>query len=170
VLYMASPENTDANQIFRWLFAVLGIYVRKKRLGDVFGSRVACRLDNSNSPEPDLFFVAARNRARVKRGGVEGPPDVAVEIVSPESVDRDYGKKRKQYERFGVSEYWIIDEYAQKMIVFKLDSYKKYREVPPRKKIHHSQVITGFRLDPRWLWQDPLPDELEVLQHLLETK
>ena len=41
--------------------------------------------------------------AVVKRGRVEGPPDLAVEIVSPDSVDRDYGKKRGQCSGNGCS-------------------------------------------------------------------
>ena len=87
--------------------------------------------------------------------------------MSPESVERDYDKKRRQYQRFKIPEYWIIDEHERKVIVLRLDARGKYREVAPRKGIFHSQVIEGFWLDPNWLWQDPFPDELEILQRLL---
>jgi Uma2 family endonuclease len=105
VIYIASPENTDAAELFRWLILLMGIYARKKRLGGVLGSRVACRLDDKNAPEPDILFVSAKHRERIKRGGVEGPPELAIEIVSPESVERDYDKKRRQYQRFKIPEY-----------------------------------------------------------------
>ncbi|MBL8794164.1 MAG: hypothetical protein JNM56_09680 [Planctomycetia bacterium] len=30
VIYVASPENIGANELFRWLFTVAGVFVRKK--------------------------------------------------------------------------------------------------------------------------------------------
>jgi Uma2 family endonuclease len=167
VIHMTSPENTEANDLFGWLYTVMRIYIRKRKLGRIFGSRVACRLDDANAPEPDILFVAEKNRDRLQRRGVEGPPDLAVEIVSPESVERDYDKKRRQYQRFAIPEYWIIDEDEPKVTLLRLDRKGKYREVVPRKGVFHSQVLKGFRLDPNWLWQDPRPDELEILQQLL---
>ncbi len=167
VIYMASPHSIEANDLFLWLATVMRLYVRRKKFGKVYGSRVACRLDDKNAPEPDVLFVAERNRDRLKRGGVEGPPDLAIEIVSPESVERDYEKKRRQYQRFKIPEYWIIDEYERKVTLLRLDARGKYREVAPRKGLFHSQVLKGFWLDPNWLWQDPLADELETLQQLL---
>ena len=104
---------------------------------------------------------------RVKRRAVEGPPDLAIEIVSPESVERDYERKRRQYQHFKVPEYWIIDEDERKVTLLRLDARGKYREVAARKGTFHSQVLEGFWLDPNWLWQDPFPDELETLQQLL---
>jgi Uma2 family endonuclease len=68
---------------------------------------------------------------------------------------------------FGFPEYWIIDEDEHKVTLLRLDSRRKYREVAPRKGIFHSQALEGFYLDPQWLWQDPRPDELEILQQLL---
>jgi Uma2 family endonuclease len=141
----------------------------EKKLGRVYGSRVGCRLDDTNAPEPDILFVRAKHQGRVRRGGVLGPPDLAIEIVSPESVERDYRDKRHQYQRFKIPEYWIVDEEERKVTLLRLDAKGKYREVPARKGVFHSGVLKGFRLDPRWLWQDPRPDELEILRQLLES-
>jgi len=168
VIYMASPESLEANDLFGWLYTIMRYYVRKRKLGAVFGSRVACRLDDTNAPEPDILYVAQKNKERLHSGGVEGPPDLAIEIVSPESVERDYDKKRRQYQRFKIPEYWIIDEHERKVTLLRLDGRGKYREIAPRKRIFHSQALEGFWLDPEWLWQDPLPDELEVMARLLE--
>jgi Uma2 family endonuclease len=167
VIYMASPDNTRADDLFGWLFTVLKIYVRRKKLGRLTGSRVAYRLDDKSAPEPDIGFVRKVGLSRIKRGGVEGSPDLAIEIVSPDSIERDYITKRKKYEQAGVSEYWIVDEQEHKVTVLRPDATGKFREVRPRKGVFHSQVITGFRLDPSWLWQDPLPDEMDTVQRLL---
>ena len=167
VIYMASPENIEANDLFLWLITVMRLYVRRKKLGKIHGSRVACRLDDRSAPEPDILFVAEKNRDRLHSGGVEGSPDLAIEIVSPESVERDYVKKRRQYQQFGIPEYWIIDEHERKVTLLRLDARGKYREVAPRKGRFHSQALKGFWLDPNWLWQESFPDELDVLNQLL---
>jgi Uma2 family endonuclease len=166
-IYLDGPESTRNNHLFGWLIAVMGIYVGRRQLGLILCSRVVCRLDDMNAPEPDILFVSSQHRKRIKRDRLEGPPDLTIEIVAPESVDRDYDKKRWQYERFKVAEYWIIDEEMRKITLLRLDACGKYRKVAPRKGIYHSQVLKGFWLDPNWLWQDPFPDEVETLQKLL---
>jgi Uma2 family endonuclease len=167
VIYMASPENTDANERFMWLAAILEFFVRMKKLGRMFGSRVAFRIDETNGPEPDLAFVATARLHLVRRGRVDGPPDLAIEIVSPESVARDWISKRQQYEQAGVIEYWIIDEIKSTVTLLRLGRDLKYKEVRPRKGVLESKVIAGFWLRPAWLWQDKLPDPDEVLREIL---
>ncbi|MGE3808535.1 MAG: Uma2 family endonuclease [Gemmataceae bacterium] len=170
VIYVASPDNTDAAQLFVWLIGLMNGYAARKRLGKILGSRVACRFDDREAPEPDILFVKASHLDRVKRGGVDGPPDLAIEIVSPDSVERDYGKKRKQYERHGIAEYWIIDEENRSVLVLHLDGRKKYREVKqPRGRVT-SQELAGFWLKRSWLWQRPLPDPLDSLQLILKER
>lgn len=164
---MASPENIEANELVCWLLTIIRLFVRQRKLGRVHGSRVACRLDDRNAPEPDILFVSNKHLERLKRGGVEGSPDAAWEIVSPESVERDHEKKRKQYQRFRIPEYWIVDEAVRNVLLLRLDGRGMYREARPRKGRLHSQVLTGFWLDPDWLWQRPLPDELDTLQQIL---
>ena len=167
VIYMASPDNTDANDLNGWLLVLMRTYARRKDLGKVYVSRVAFRLDDKNGPEPDVGFLRKDRLHLVKRGRVEGPPDLALEIVSPDSVDRDYGKKRDQYERFGVPEYWIIDEVEERVTLLRLQPNGRYREVRPKKGVLYSEVLPGFYLKPEWCWQDPLPDELELLREML---
>jgi Uma2 family endonuclease len=167
VIYMASPENVDANKLFIWLITVINLYTRRKRLGEIFGSRVACHLDGGNGPEPDIIFVSAKHKSRIRRGGILGPPDLAIEIVSPESTERDYEKKRHQYERSKIPEYWIVDEEIKKVTLLRLDRLGKYRIATVRRGVLRSQVLKGFWLDPAWLWQDPRPDEMQIVQSLL---
>jgi len=167
VIYMASPDNTDANRLFIWVGGLVGLFAEETDQGEVFGSRVACRLDDKNAPEPDILFVRKKRRHQVKRGHVRGSPDAAWEIVSPESIDRDYIKKWKQYERACVPEYWIVDELEQKVTLLRLTKQGKYREVSPRNGELHSKVLKGFFLRPDWLWRKPLPKKTKILQEML---
>ncbi|HZV03527.1 MAG TPA: Uma2 family endonuclease [Gemmataceae bacterium] len=169
VIYMSSPENTDANSLFMWLGGLIHLFVEERELGEVFGSRVAFRMDEPQGPEPDIAFVRTERLHLVKRGYVEGPPDLAIEIVSPDSVDRDYVQKREQYRQAGVQEYWIVDEMEQRVVLLRLNAAGAYREVKPRKGALHSQVLYGFWLRPEWLWQEPRPKKATVLAEILKT-
>ena len=167
VIYMASPDNTDANRLFMWVGGLVDDFAKETDQGEVFGSRVACRLDDKNAPEPDIIFVLKKHLHRIKRGHVLGSPDAAWEIVSPDSIDRDYNKKWKQYERAGIPEYWIIDELEEKVILLTLTKQGKYREVAPKNGELHSKVLKGFFLRPDWLWRKPLPKKTKILQEML---
>jgi Uma2 family endonuclease len=167
VIHMASPDNTDANKLSVWFGGLLDLYVEEKELGQVFASRVALRLDDLNSPEPDLLFIRKSRLHLVKRGFIAGRADMAVEIVSPESEERDYGKKRAQYERAKIPEYWIINEMDQKVTLLRLTSRGTYREVRPKKGEFHSRALPGFWFRPEWLWQEPRPKKRKLLEQIL---
>ncbi len=167
VIYMASPDNTDANRLYGWLFMVIGFFLEVRDLGEIFGSRVALHLDDRNGPEPDIAVVLKDRLRVVRRGHILGPCDLAMEVVSPESVERDYVDKRALYQEAKVLEYWIVDEEQESVTLLRLNDKGKYREVRPRKGELHSAVLPGFWLRPEWLWQNPAPKKTDVLAELL---
>src|SRR5439155_23509868 len=114
----------------------------------------------------DSGFIAKRLERRRQRGYIDAPAALAIEIVSPDSVARDYVQKRALYERSGVREYWILDPDEQRATFLVLRN-KRYIEVEP---IHHkikSRVLPGLELDVRWLTGAARPGPYQVLQSLL---
>jgi Uma2 family endonuclease len=169
VIYMASPDNTDANDINVWVVSLVFDFAEYFDLGKVYVSRVACRLDEFNAPEPDILFVPKKWRRKILRGRIDGAPALAVEIVSPDSKDRDYTKKRLQYERFRIQEYWIIDEMKRTATFLRLGKDGKYREVTPRGGIFRSKVLRGFWLSLEWLWPEKRPLKVHALATLIRS-
>lgn len=167
VVYMASPENWQANTLFVWLLSLLDAFNESRELGQIVATRVAFRLDITNAPEPDIAFVTKKRWPPNKPGYFDGPPDLAIEIVCPESVHRDYQQKRRQYQKFGVREYWIVDDIDQRLTCFCLGKDGKFREVRPRQGKLHSRVLKGFWLKPEWLWQRPFPKKAKILKEIL---
>src|SRR5262245_10340403 len=105
VIYVASPDSPETAKVNVFLSALLSYYVSKFRLGEIYGPRSAFRLKKTYVPEPDIAFVR-RDRLPLWKGSLfQGAPDVAVEIVSPDSVERDTADKRAVYEEAGVLEY-----------------------------------------------------------------
>ena len=166
MIRIASPENVDHNDLVSWLGAILRPFVEVRQLGRLTINRVAYRLSDKNAPEPDLGFVSTARLGIVKSGYVDGPPDLAVEIISPESVVRDYEDKRRRYEAAGVGEYWIIDA-DEKRATFLVLNGDRFEESVPVDHIFRSSVLAGLEFDVRWLCQRPLPATLKIVQEML---
>lgn len=67
----------------------------------------------------DLYIVPVEQvRDFLDRSAVaEIPPLLAVEVVSPESVNRDYRYKRSEYAALEIPEYWIVDPMESKVTI-----------------------------------------------------
>jgi Uma2 family endonuclease len=59
--------------------------------------------------QPDLVMVHRSRIDIITKRGIEGPPDLVVEILSPYTIKRDRLGKRKTYARYRIPEYWIVD-------------------------------------------------------------
>jgi Uma2 family endonuclease len=170
VIYMASPDNWDNGLFFNWFSTILAGYVSERELGAIVGSRVAFYLDEFNSPEPDLAFVQTLRLKLATKVEFNGPPDAAIEIVSPDSVRRDYDEKRELYRAAGVREYWIIDPIKYQVTMLRLGSRRRFREVPPSDGVYRSEVVKGFWFRPEWFWNLPRPKSLNVLKRILRER
>ncbi|MBI1899872.1 MAG: Uma2 family endonuclease [Planctomycetia bacterium] len=157
VIHVASPENFDHNDLESWLGCLLKLFAAKRKLGKVNMGKVAFRLKEGRGVEPDVSFISKRRLSIIRGGYADGPPDLAVEIVSPESVRRDYVLKRRYYEEAGVREYWIIDP-LEKSATFLGLVRGVFRELPVTNNVFCSRVVPGFSLDVRWLWRPEPPD------------
>jgi Uma2 family endonuclease len=58
---------------------------------------------------PDLLFFKKSRRHLITDEAIEGPPDLAVEVLSPGSERTDRRDKFNQYAAGGVKHYWIVD-------------------------------------------------------------
>lgn len=168
VIFMASPDNVDANDLNAWLCSVMRSYADALDLGKIYISRVAYRIGPKRGPEPDLSFVAKTMEARRRRGYIDGAPRLAIEIVSPDSVERDYVLKRAIYEAAGVGEYWILDPDESRATFLCLER-GRFKERKPVRHIWRSRVLQGFWLDVRWLWDENRPNAHELVSRLLDA-
>lgn len=59
--------------------------------------------------QPDLILIHRSRLHILSKRGVEGPPDLVVEILSPSTLKRDKIDKAQKYAFYGIKEYWIVD-------------------------------------------------------------
>jgi Uma2 family endonuclease len=91
------------------MYVLLRAHVEANRLGEVFLSPVDCILEDTTVVEPDLVYLDATRAALVSERGIEGPPTLAVEVISPWTGAIDRHRKRELYARHGIPYYWIVD-------------------------------------------------------------
>ena len=66
-------------------------------------------LGPSTLVQPDLFILRVQPGKPYRSWKEVGTPALVIEALSPSTAPRDRGKKRRIYQRAGVSEYWIVD-------------------------------------------------------------
>jgi Uma2 family endonuclease len=59
--------------------------------------------------QPDLIMIHRSRVDLIKMRGIEGAPDLVVEILSPSSIKRDKISKLKSYAYYKIPEYWIVE-------------------------------------------------------------
>lgn len=165
---MASPASTRHQLVKKFLVGILDGWVQRHALGVVLDAPFQMRIvEPPRGREPDVLFVAKENRDRLKETYLDGPADLVIEIISPESLSRDRGEKFVEYEVAGVREYWLIDPDREQAEFYALGADKRYRLIGVgTDDILRSQVVKGFFIQVKWLWQEPLPKVVEVLKEL----
>ena len=123
--YVTAAPNTRHQTIAGNLHGLIWTYLRQHAVGRVFSAPFDVVFSDFDVVEPDLVFASKARQADVLTARhVRGAPDLVVEIGSPSTRKRDETIKRHLYERFGVTEYWVIDP--------ELDTIKVYRLIGGR--------------------------------------
>ena len=165
---LMSPTSADHQRLLKFLFYLVDAFVQAHRIGEVFLPPFLMRLPSRpSSREPDLLFVSNAHADRVKGAHLDGPADLVVEIVSPESDERDRVEKLREYEAGGVLEYWLIDLPRRAASFHQLGADGRYHAGSLGVDgFDHSTVLPGFRLRVAWLWERPLPPVAEALRQI----
>lgn len=164
------PPNDRHQVVVGFFYTLVFWFAKAFNLGEVRIAPYEMRaILGGSAREPDLVFVTAAHRDRITAQRLAGPADLIVEVVSPESVARDRAEKFYEYEEAGIPEYLILDPRAGKERIdfYRLTEAGKYLAVlPDAEGRYHSAVLPGFWFDPKWLWQEPIPDPLFTLAEI----
>jgi len=164
-IIMTSPASYRHQELGSYLNEIVRIFVRVNDLGRVIQPPFQMHLPGISGREPDLIFVRKERLGILRNSYTQGPADLAVEIVSPESVSRDHTDKFGEYAAGGVPEYWLLDATTNTAIFYRLNQEGQYQIVPlDEQGRYYSQAITGFWLKPSWLSRQPLPEPMRILR------
>lgn len=122
--YVTPSPSKRHQKISIKLSTILYRWVEDHSLGEVFTGPYDVVLSETDVVIPDLLFVSKSRASISHEENVQGAPDLIVEILSPSTSRRDLGIKKTLYEKFGVSEYWVIDPDQKTVEIFKSDAGK----------------------------------------------
>ena len=167
-IIMMSPASDQHQNLIEFLITILRMFNESQQAGWLRVAPFLMRTDvKPSGREPDILFVTKERMQLVQPTFLDGPADLIVEIVSPESIGRDRGEKFVEYEAAGVKEYWLIDPLRQQAEFYQLDDQGLYHAAAlDADGSYHSIMLPGFWLRVTWLWQKPLPPLLSVLKEL----
>ncbi len=87
----------------------LHLFVKHRRLGEVYDAPFDVLLSPHDIVQPDLLFVSNTRAGIVTERNIQGTPDLIIEILSDGTRRLDETVKLDLYDRYGVPEYWTFD-------------------------------------------------------------
>jgi Uma2 family endonuclease len=139
------PMPTDEHQrIVLYLYRALYAFLAARGLGIVLVAPLRLRLRTGRYREPDLLLLLSAHDPR-RRNRYWTGADLVVEVVSPDDPQRDLVRKRREYARAGIAEYWIVNPASEQILVLRLagDAYVEHG-VFRRDTQATSALIEGF--------------------------
>lgn len=140
----------------KWLLRLMDGFLDEQPMGetlfDPFQMKLAAGLPGR---QPDISYLSNEHAGRLRDTFLDGPADLAIEIVSPGNAATDYVDKFREYEAGGVPEYWIIDPFNETADFFRLVDGRYERSHPDKDGVYHCAAIPGFWLRVEWLWKRP---------------
>ena len=126
------------------LITELNLYLRGSKVGKIYSPDTTFQIGR-NERLPDIGFVSA---ARIPAEGVplskwEIPPDLAVEIISPNDMLEKVIEKIHEYFAAGVKQVWLVSQKAEEVYVY--DSPTQIRVVTADQELTSETLLPGFK-------------------------
>ncbi|HLS09293.1 Uma2 family endonuclease [Lentibacillus sp.] len=99
----------------------------------IIDSPIDVILSDFETRQPDILMIHRSREYIIEEHAIAGPPDLVVEILSPNSANRDRIMKKESYAAFRVPEYWIVD--------YKNEAIEQYTLGPDQTKYNLMNVF-----------------------------
>ncbi len=141
------PVPTRKHQAISQVLFLALLTVVQSVGGRVFYAPLRLRIREGKYREPDLMLLLDANDPRNQERYWLGA-DLVVEVVSPDSPERDLVEKRRDYAEAGVAEDWIVDSQSETIHVLRLqDGAYVEHGVFGRGARAKSALLEGFAFD-----------------------
>ena len=120
-LIKMSPTGLEHGRVANRISVRLGLYVEQHQLGIVTtaeaGFQIAHNPDSVRAPDV-AFISAARVPKNPLAGFFDGPPDLAVEVLSPNDRAGEVLAKIQELLQAGCRMVWLVDPVTQTVTVY----------------------------------------------------
>jgi Uma2 family endonuclease len=115
-LTMSPAPSPQHQRISRNLFQTL--IQHTLNFGEVFYSPIDLILSESIVLQPDLVFISNKKKEIITNRGIEGVPDLLVEVLSPSNSYIDRVTKKEIYAAHGIPELWLVDPQSKQLEIY----------------------------------------------------
>ncbi len=119
-LHVTPPPSFRHQSTVAALFLRVGQHVERHELGKLLPAPLGVVLHEETGIQPDLVYFSHARAGIVSERGLEGAPDLVVEVLSPSTRANDRGKKMVSYALGGIPFYWIVDPTARSLEEYRL--------------------------------------------------
>ena len=150
---MMAAASMNHNRISGNIHTIFDNYLDGRRCEPCQDGTALFLEEGAEEYKPDMMVVCDPDK--VKRKGVYGAPDLAVEVLSNSTARNDRGHKKDMYEKHGVREYWIVDPLRMSLEQYVLengkfvlrDVYHKYSasELADMDEKERAAIVTEFK-------------------------
>jgi Uma2 family endonuclease len=156
----------DHEKLSMWLGSLLNMFSELRDLGIVLGSRTPVEIRQYKGRLPDLLFVRRERMDIVQQKAIFGPPDLVIEIVSPNDRRSDLLALIADYCSIGVAEIVMIERKKRRVRVLRKRDTGYSEEILSVGTLE-LESVEGFHVEVEWLLKEPRPQVREVLNRLL---
>lgn len=135
------------------------------RGGFVLGSETKLGITAHRGRKPDVVVYASKDRLPPRRAAIlRAAPDIVVEVVTPTPRDarRDRVRKKPDYAKLGVRQYWLVDPEIRSVEILARSKVGRFVEVLAESDGAHKVPGMGgltLDLDAMWAEIERWPDE-----------
>jgi Uma2 family endonuclease len=146
-LLMMSPAGYEHGRIVVRITRPLANFISQNRLGDLTGAETGFQIahDPDTVRAPDVAFVRAqRVPAEPVQGYFPGPPDLAVEVLSPDDRAGEVLAKVRDWLQAGCRRVWVVDPRTRTVSVYR--SQSEVVVLSQSDTLSEEDLLPGFRL------------------------
>ncbi len=141
------PHAAQVNEI-KFQFFGYAATRREKVYAILSGSECKIPVEGLESERhPDLAIYKTPPPSADREAWRQWIAEIVIEIVSPDSGQRDYLDKREEYLAFGVQEYWIVDASREEVLILRRSSGRWKERVVRPGELYRTQLLPKFEFD-----------------------
>jgi len=164
-IVLHSPARNRHLDVTGCIFKLLQTYVVLHRLGQVKSEKCLCVFPR-NDYEPDVVFFGPVKSASLCPDTMKFPvPDMAVEVLSQSTRDRDRGVKFEDFASNCVEEYWIVDSDTQIVEQYLLQNGDYTLALKSGTGMLQSRVVDGLAIPIEAIFDEQ--ENLQAIRKLL---
>jgi Uma2 family endonuclease len=142
-----TPASANHGKIAMRIALALGNHVQSGKLGEVLAAETGFVLERNPDTvrAPDAAFVSSERAGGIgERGFFEGPPDLAVEVLSPDDTASEVNSKVQDWLSAGCRQVWVADPKTRTVTVHHPDGQAEV--IPAEGRLTGGEILPGFEL------------------------